>query len=308
MPHRKQILRFESINHSHEVMGFVGRTDLPDFHVFTLEETYPSTRKVMPPYTFRFYCLMLLEENAQDAMIELNTQRVDGPSNTISFQSPGHVSAWIRGQAQRGFLLYFQPEFLSHHPLPMMEEFPFFRPAERNILPLTSEEKATLRDHFQRLERTFKRSHLYRIPILQALLLALLFDCKGLYAAYHAHQGQPSAPLSLAAQFLQALEQHYLTLRSVQAYADLLHVTPNHLSQAVSNERGQKASDLIAERVLFEAKKLLYYTDLNVAEIAEYLSFEEPTHFTRFFKRKLALTPLAYRHRVTHACGENASS
>lgn len=300
MQHRKQILHFEDINHSHEVMGFSGRTDLPDFHVYTLEETYPSTRKVMPPYTFRFYCLMLLEEHSQDAMMELNTQRVDGPSNTISFQSPGHVSAWVRGEAQQGFLLYFQPEFLSHYRIPLMEEFPFFRPAEVNVLPLTSKEKATLRDHFLRLERTFKTPHPYRVPMLQALLLALLFDCKGLYEGYHARQELSSLHLSLATQFQQSVEQHYLMLRTVQAYAELLHVTPNHLSQAVSGEVGRTAYDLIAERVLLEAKKLLYYTDLSVGEVADYLGFEEPTHFTRFFKRKLALTPLEYRHGVTN--------
>lgn len=209
------------------------------------------------------------------------------------------MSAWVRGEAQRGFLLYFQPEFLSHHPIPLLEEFPFFRPAEMNILPLTSKEKATLRDHFLRLEDTFKTPHLYRTPMLQALLLALLFDCKGLHEVHHAYQRQSSLHLSLAAQFLRALEQHYLTLRTVQAYADLLHVTPNHLSQAVSNEVGRKAYDLITERVLLEAKKLLYYTDLSVGEVADYLGFEEPTHFIRFFKRKLALTPLEYRHHAT---------
>ncbi len=41
MQRRKQVLHFGDINHSHEVMGFTGRTDLHDFHVYTLEETYP---------------------------------------------------------------------------------------------------------------------------------------------------------------------------------------------------------------------------------------------------------------------------
>lgn len=114
MKRQKQIPHFDDINRSHEATGFSGRTDLPDFHVFTLEETYPSTRKVMPPYTLRFYCIVLLEKNSHDAVIELNTERMQGPSNTVSFQSPGHVSAWVRGEAQRGFILYFQPEFLIH--------------------------------------------------------------------------------------------------------------------------------------------------------------------------------------------------
>ncbi|GLV60295.1 AraC family transcriptional regulator [Dictyobacter sp. S3.2.2.5] len=300
MRSRKQILHFDDINHSHEAMGFSGRTDLPDFHIYTLEETYPSTRKVMPPYTLRFYCLLLLEENSQDAVIELNTRRMEGPSNTISFQAPGHVSAWVRGEAQQGFLLYFQPEFLSRHVISPMEEFPFFRPTESSMLPLTGTEKIALRDHFLRLERTFKNSlHPYRVPMLQAMLLALLFDCKGLYEDYCARQPSSSRSPSLSTQFLRLLEQHYLTRRTVQAYADLLHVTPNHLSHAISNEMGRNAYDLIVDRLLLEAKKLLSYTDLSVGEVANYLGFEEPTHFTRLFKRKLALTPLEYRHQAT---------
>jgi len=298
MQRQKQILHFDDINSSHEAMGFIGRTDLPDFHVYTLEETYPSTRKMMPPYTFRFYCVVLLEENSHDAVIEINTRHLSGPSNTISFQAPGHVSSWVRGEAQTGFILYFQPEFLSHHPTPLLEDFPFFRPTQSNILPLTHEQKVALRDHFVRLEHTFKSNHLYRVPMLQALLLALLFDSKGLYESYSLKQQSTLGKSTLATQFLLLLEQHYLTRQSVQAYADLLHVTPNHLSQAVSNMLGQRAHDLIGDRVLLEAKKLLYYSDLSIGEIAEYLGFEEPTHFIRFFKRKLALTPLEYRHSI----------
>ncbi len=295
MQHRRQILHFDDINQSHEAMGFSGRTDLPDFHVYTLEETYPSTIKVMPPYTLRFYCVMLLEEQSHDAVIELNTERLQGPSNTVSFQPPGHVSTWIRGEAQRGFLVYFQPEFLSHHPRSLAEEFPFLHPVENTILPLAPKEKDALRDHFARLERTFKSKHRYRVSMLQALLLAFLFDCKGLYEDYRLHQEHTSIKPSLALRFQQALEQHYLTRQSVQAYAELLNVTPNHLSQAISTTFGKGAHALITDRLLLEAKKLLRYSDLTIAEVANYLGFGEPTHFGRFFKRKLALTPLEYR-------------
>jgi AraC family transcriptional regulator, transcriptional activator of pobA len=52
---------------------------------------------------------------------------------------------------------------------------------------------------------------------------------------------------------------------------------------------------LISERLLLEAKKLLRYTDLPIAEVADYLGFAEPTHFSHFFRQKLALTRLAYR-------------
>ena len=55
------------------------------------------------------------------------------------------------------------------------------------------------------------------------------------------------------------------------------------------------AHRLIVERVVLEAKKLLTYTDLNAAEIAHFLGFDEPTHFGRFFRRYVGTTPLAWR-------------
>lgn len=292
----KDLLHFDDINQCHGAMGFSGRTDLPDFHIFTLEETYPSTRQVMPPYTLRFYAIVLLE-NSHDAILDLNTQYQTGPSDLLSFQAPGHVSAWVRGAAQQGFILYFQPEFLSHHGRPLPEEFPFLRTNAVNFLLLTPEEKATLYEHFARLYQTFGRFHLYRVAILQALLLALLFDCKGIYERAHATQAPRAPSANLATRFQQLLEQHYLTHQRVQAYATLLHVTPNHLSQAVAVTVGRTASDLIAERILLEAKKMLHYTSLPIAEIADYLGFAESTHFGRFFKRHTTLTPLAYRRQ-----------
>lgn len=289
----RDVLHFDDINAAHEAMGFTGRTDLPNFHVYTLEETYPSTRQAMPPYTLRFYCTMLLE-HADNAVLELNTTRPDVLDCTISFQSPGHVSSWVRGERQRGFLLYFQPEFLSHHPTPLVDEFPFFRATEINVLPLSDRRSETLRDHFARLCQTFGDDHPYRTSILQAQLLALLFDCKGLYEQHWLPQQASTRP-ALAARFVQMVEQHYLTRQSVQAYADLLHVTPNHLSGVVSSALGRTASDVIAARLLLAAQKFLRHSDLPITEISDALGFSEPTHFSRFFKRHAGQTPRQFR-------------
>lgn len=295
MKQRKQrILHFDDINQCHAFMGFTGRTDLPDFHVYTIEETYPSTRKMMPPYTFRFYCITL-HEDTQDGHLEINTHRFGKRNDSVAFQPPGHVSAWVRGEAERGFILYFQPEFLSHYPRALAEEFPFFRLTEISMLPLSLEVKDVLQTQLTELVQTFQRKHPYRVQMLQARLLAFLFDCKGVYEQYHREQEPISTTSTLAARFQQLVERHYLLHKSVQAYADMLHVTPNHLSQMVATQVGCQAHDLIAERVLMEAKKLLGYTDLSVAEIADYLGYEEPTHFTRLFKRYEAIAPLGFR-------------
>lgn len=291
MKRQRTLPHFERINAHHEATGYTGRTDLPGFHVFALEDTYPSTRRVMPPHTTGFFILMLLEDSA-DATVEVDAERYRDHASGLFFGSPGRVSAWVRGAVQRGFVVYLEPSFVDH-PGALEDAFPFFRPTEANALEITEPERVRLRAHLEQVLCVFQDSHPYRVEMLRALALALLFECKGVFEA---HQRAPSESRpGLALRFQRLLEQDYLTRQTVREYADLLHVTPNHLSAVVSSELGRTAHALIAQRIGLEAKRLLRYTDLSVAEVSDYLGFAEPTHFTRFFRRLVTASPLEYR-------------
>jgi AraC family transcriptional regulator, transcriptional activator of pobA len=298
MGHRLPVRHFDAINELHLATGFVGRTDLPEIHVFTLEETYPSTRAVMPPYSLRFYGIALYDD-ADDAVLEFNAER-RAFTDTVTFQGPGHVVAWVRGAAQRGFIVLFQPEFLSDVPTSLFDRFPFFLPTNINLLALTLSDKATIRAAFTNIYATFHSEHPYRVPLLQAHLHVLLYECRKVYDEVCARFAREPVTSTILARFLQLTRQHSFTRRTVEAYAELLGVTPNHLSQVVSRTLGRRARDLIDEQVLLESRKMLRYTDLSVAAIADHLGFAQPTHFTRFFRRGVGMTPLDYRREIAH--------
>lgn len=278
-------------------MGYSGRTDLPDFHIYTLESTYPSTRPAMPPYTLRFYCVALIE-NSADAALELNARSL-APDNLLAFQSPDHVSAWVRGKAQRGFIAYFQPEFLPTLARPLADEFPFFRPAAVHALSLDATARPQIRRRFEELHASFQERSPYRTEILRALLLALLYESRGVFEAAQEREQTTPQTARLARRFRALVDKHYLTLQTVKDYARLLDVSPNHLSSAAAATLGQTARDVIAERLALEARLLLRYSELSVADVADHLGFEEPTHFSRFFKRHAGKTPLEFRREFS---------
>lgn len=287
---------FDDINESHRATGYHGRTDLSAFHIFTLEDTYPTTRTVMPPYRFNFYQVVLFE-HADDAILNMNAEAVANLNDSLTFASPEHVLAWVRGGAQRGFILYFKEEFLAHYPTSVQDTFPFFRLTDINCLRVPVDAKHALRDYFARLLTMFQSAHPYRVQMLQARLLELLFDCKRMYDIQQ-HMDKQIAPRdALAFRFQHFVNQHYLTKKTVQEYANLLAVTPDHLGQISKATTGKTAHRLIAERIVLEAKKLLMYSDLTIAEIADYLGYAEPTHFGRFFRTYVGTSPLAWRRR-----------
>jgi len=84
-------------------------------------------------------------------------------------------------------------------------------------------------------------------------------------------------------------------MRSASDYASRLNVHVNHLKRVVKDTTGKNTSQIIAERILQEAKILLKHSRWNVSEIGYASGFTEATHFNNFFKKRTMLTPLKFR-------------
>ncbi|MBK9736442.1 MAG: AraC family transcriptional regulator [Saprospiraceae bacterium] len=86
-------------------------------------------------------------------------------------------------------------------------------------------------------------------------------------------------------------------MRKVSSYADMLHVSPDHLNRAIKSCSDKTAHEHIDEMLLMEAKAYLLHTTMTIAEIAYQLEFSDPSHFNRFFKKYCSLTPVDFRNQ-----------
>ena len=100
-----------------------------------------------------------------------------------------------------------------------------------------------------------------------------------------------SRKVYLAFQFLKLLREHIKEQRSVNFYANLLYVTPKHLSMCVKEITGKPCGELIDERVVAEAKALLYNQELTIAHVAEELNFSDQFFFSKYFKKCTGMSP-----------------
>jgi AraC family transcriptional activator of pobA len=91
------------------------------------------------------------------------------------------------------------------------------------------------------------------------------------------------------------VEEHFRKERHLGFYADRLAMTADRLNDMVKHTTGVTAGHLIRQRVLTEAKRQLVFTGLAIHEIAYDLSFSDPSHFTRFFRKQTGVTPQAFR-------------
>ena len=95
-----------------------------------------------------------------------------------------------------------------------------------------------------------------------------------------------------------AIEQHFKTKHSASDYADLLNITPKALGKIAKSHFNKTLTDLIAERIIIEAKRELYLTNKSVKEIAAELGYEDEHYFSRFFKNNADVSPQLYRETV----------
>ena len=122
------------------------------------------------------------------------------------------------------------------------------------------------------------------------------------YAKIDKHPVNASQRISTL--FLELLERQFpiddnhqaVSLRAASEYANQLNVHVNHLNRAVKETTQKTTSQIIAERILQEAKILLKHSTWNVSEIAFALGFTEVSHFNNFFKKQVRLSPLKFRN------------
>lgn len=109
------------------------------------------------------------------------------------------------------------------------------------------------------------------------------------------HDLAPDAARRLAAAFAAMVERDYRSGRSIQDYATGLGVTPTHLTRSCNIACGRSASALLADRIHYEARRLLRETGKPVKEIAVHLGFSSAAYFTRAFQKHVGQTPTGFR-------------
>lgn len=96
---------------------------------------------------------------------------------------------------------------------------------------------------------------------------------------------------ALALRCRDLVERHFRSERRLAFHADALAATPARLNAVCKARFGATASGLLHDRIITEAKRRLIYTGMSAAEIGYALGFEDPAYFSRFFSKRVGVSP-----------------
>lgn len=135
--------------------------------------------------------------------------------------------------------------------------------------------------------------------ITRHLLATLLLWLERWYDDAHTEQPAADAPeVLLHRRFAALLDEDHATHHDAAHYADALSVPAATLSRALTTVTGRATKELITDRVMLEARRLLRFTPLSVGEVAHRVGFADPLYFSRAFKRATGEAPQAFRERA----------
>lgn len=104
--------------------------------------------------------------------------------------------------------------------------------------------------------------------------------------------------MSLYDSFIDLLMNEHKIINSVAHYANILHTTPQNLNASCKKYTDLSASEIIANQIIKEAKRLIYYTPKSMSEIAHELGFSDKSNFSKYFKKHTGHTPKAFKHTI----------
>jgi AraC family transcriptional activator of pobA len=250
------------------------------------------------PHKHNFYHLLLFTQGAGTHTIDFEQFAVK--PGQIYFMIPGQVHSWAFEGAVDGYVINFSVSFFNSFLLATgyVDQFGFFNGnAADSVIDIPEDEQENV---FRLMEQIIGESQNNKplgADMVRALMLQLFISI-GRMGTTNPHYHTTNYNAGLLKSFKKLIEENFTRLKLPKAYAQLLYITPNHLNALCNDVLGLSAGELIRNRILLEAKRLLINFNLSVTEIAFRLNFTDNSYFTKFFKKQTGLTPEGFRKKI----------
>jgi AraC-like DNA-binding protein len=273
--------------------------EIGNFNIFKVEDLLLPKHKSVIYSRRNFYKVSLVTGHSK---IHYADQCIEILDSVLVFTNPMIPYFWERiSEKHSGYVCIFTEDFFNRFG--NIKDYPVFQFADAAVVPLAPDDIAQYNDLFLRMYNELHGDYVYKYDLLRNLLMEVIHGAQKMQPATGQPTNGSNASERITSLFAELLERQFpielnnqvIKINSPSAFAAQLNIHVNHLNKALKETTGQTTSQLINDRLLQEAKILLKSTNWTINEIAWSLGFEEPNHFSSFFKSRAKLTPKAFR-------------
>ena len=270
-----------------------------DIMVSRFSEYLSQHHNLAAPHRHSFYHMVFFTEGIGKHTIDFNHFQVH--PYQIYFMVPGQVHSWNFEGKVDGYVVNFSNGFFKSFLLrpDYIDSFSFLTgDTQRSVINLENPAKDSIVALFEKLVSQSHSDSGMGMDMIRLLLLQIFIQI-GQGRFHYDDENLMMQNIVLLRNFRKLIDRNFLKLKLPGEYAELLYISTNHLNALCKEHLGMQAGELVRERVLLEAKRLLVNMDVSISEIAYKLNFNDNSYFTKFFKKEVGMTPDAFRKKLT---------
>ncbi len=272
---------------------------LDDFYSNDLKShLHKNSSLVYKPHKHNFYLCILFTEGSGIHEIDFNAYTVKPGS--VFFLKPGQTHSWKFDSPPKGYLFFHTQDFYElSFSNRLLHQFPFYF-SQKNTpsLELTETKTSEMYYKFKELNTEYYQKLPYKEIKITSLINTIYIDLARCYIDSKPKEIATSLRYIETLRSLEKeIESSYLHEKSANYYANKLNISSKHLNRIVKTTVGKTTTELISERVLLEAKRLIVHSKNSLSSISEILGFEDYAYFSKVFKSKTKITPLAFKKK-----------
>lgn len=250
-----------------------------------------GARHIDKPHKHDFFIIILFDSAEGTHTIDFREYHIEDKQIHLLF--PGQVHHWDIGTKTIGYQLMIDRVFFERFA-------PYFRFAltsymNHPVIHCKPDNFKLLAYEFEAIKNELNAGNSLKdlISARAAVIAAIVSkEAENLFADFKVYQSNPRL-----AKFNMLIEQHFKKEKLVAFYASNLNISANYLNILCKRNLNVSATQLIQQRVLLEAKRLLQSSDFSIKEIAFQLGFVDHAYFSNFFKSQTGATPTHFREK-----------
>lgn len=248
---------------------------------------------------YKSYIKVLYLNEGSEIKVDFNVYSTTGP--TLFFISPNQLLSIEEIGEQVGRLVFYNRDFycIQLHDEEVACDGLLFNNINNMPMTVVPEQDATFIEYlFSRMEDEFELKDASLEEMIRTYLKQLLIKSTRLWKVQHLEgvmAARPNNDLEFFRKFTQLVEANFKEKHNVADYADLLRIAPKTLTHRFKRLNLPQPNEIIKNRIVLEAKRLLVHTDRTAKEIAYFLGYDDPAYFSRMFLVKTGEPPSGFR-------------
>ncbi|MBF6640689.1 helix-turn-helix domain-containing protein [Flavobacterium sp. J49] len=267
-----------------------------ELYINTFKNHLKAHSFIEKPHRHNFYLLVLFTNGS--GTHEIDFTRYDIKPGSLFVLQPGQIHHWQLSEDIEGYIFFYAQEIYNlYFGNKKIEDYPFYQ-SVMNQPEIVFEigELASILPYFDLMIAESQNNNQRKEDKLLNLLDSIHIEISRKYLSTANHKSH-SYNYKIH-QLEQLLEQHFKTEKSPSFYADKMSITLKHLNRICKDILNQTVTELITNRVILEAKRLLTNASKTINQVADILGFENYSYFTRLFKKQTGMTPSEFRKKL----------